>query len=112
MKITFLVPAPVGKRGPERIFGCNYGYFYQQNIFILYPAALLEKKGYEIKVIDAPVQKIWPKEFENALLKDDSNVYAFYTVFLAEEIDKYWLEWLRKNKPNAIIVFFWPRTNC
>jgi radical SAM superfamily enzyme YgiQ (UPF0313 family) len=108
MKVTFLVPSSVKERTPERLFGCNYGYFYQQNIFILYPATLLEKKGYEIKVIDAPVQKIWPKEFENVLLKDNSNVYAFYTVFLAEEIDKYWLNWIRKNKPNAYIVFFGP----
>ncbi len=106
MKVTFLIPTPVNDRSPERLFGCNYGYFFQQNIFMLYPAAILESKGYKVKFIDAPAQKISPSELKKNLLRDKSDVYVFYTVFLAEKIDKYWLNWLRKNKPDSFIVFF------
>jgi len=107
MKITFLIPPAVGVP-PERIFGCNYGYFFQHNIFMLYPAAMLEKQGYDVEFIDCPVEgkdENWFKEF---LKKDRSDAYVLYTVFLAEKTDNHISKLIRSIRKDVNIIFIGP----
>ncbi|MDP2277985.1 MAG: radical SAM protein, partial [Nitrospirota bacterium] len=88
MKITFLTPPPLdGKPAAERIFGCNYGIYTQQNIFILYPATVLKNKGYNIAVLDCPIENMNEKALRDFLRTDDSSIYVFYTVFLSKKTD-------------------------
>ncbi|MEO0299575.1 MAG: hypothetical protein ABIM58_02190, partial [candidate division WOR-3 bacterium] len=56
MRILFLIP-PADGRAPDRNFGCNYGVEFQEPSHILYPAAMLEKHGHEVKFVDCPVEK-------------------------------------------------------
>jgi len=102
MKVQFLMPPALNKKEvPERLFGCAYSLYPQVNIFILYAAAVLEKAGYDVEYADYPI------EGENDV-NLDSDVYIFYTTFLAEKIDKYWANKIRKKQPNAIIIFSGP----
>jgi radical SAM superfamily enzyme YgiQ (UPF0313 family) len=88
MKITFLIPPPLdGKPVAERIFGCNYGIYTQQNIFILYPATVIKNKGYDVNVLDCPIENIDEEGLKNFLRTDDSDLYVFYTVFLSKRTD-------------------------
>jgi len=109
MKITFLIPPKDEKgRNPERLFGCNFGLYAQQNIFILYSASTLEQKGHEVVVKDCPVNNINWSKFKNWLTKDNSDVYVFYTPFLAEEVDKKAHKLIREIFPNRKIIFSGP----
>ena len=108
MKVTFVMPPAIKGKAPDRLFGCNYGIYFQPNIFVLYPAAMLEKAGYEVFVIDCPVEKINWKEFKKIIEKDDSNAYIFYTVFLAEKADKRATKLIRKIRRNIPIIFIGP----
>lgn len=102
MKVKFLMPPVLNKKEvPERLFGCAYSLYPQVNIFILYAAAVLEKAGYNVEYVDSPV------EGKNNI-DLDSDVYFFYTTFLAEKIDKYWANKIRKKQPDAFIVFSGP----
>lgn len=106
MNITFLTPPPLdGKPAAERIFGCNYGIYMQQNIFILYPATVLKNKGHDIKVFDCPIEGIDEQGLENFLKKDDSDVYAFYTVFLSKKTDLIARDMIRRLKPEARYIY-------
>jgi radical SAM superfamily enzyme YgiQ (UPF0313 family) len=84
-KIHFLIPPPleVGGKCPDRIFGCNYAFFFQHNIFILYPATLLKKAGYDVRIIDCTIEN----ETIDSALNDEADAYVFYSVFLSREID-------------------------
>jgi radical SAM superfamily enzyme YgiQ (UPF0313 family) len=107
MKITFLNPPsePVKSRAPDRNFGCNYGVSFQQPIQILYPAAVLEKAGFEVEFIDCPVEKMSAKWLEEYIQKTDSQAFVFFTVYLSEDIDKYWANKIRELKPEAFVIF-------
>jgi len=83
MKVTFLTPPAIEGKAPERLFGCNYGVYFQPNIFALYSAATLEKACHKVVVVDCPVQGYSQGWFEDFLEKDDSDMYVFYTTFLA-----------------------------
>lgn len=110
MRISFLIPSSLDEHPPaERVFGCNYGLYPIPNVFILYVAALLEKNGYQVAYADAAIEK-WDKEkLKDFLEKDDSNIYAFYTVFLSEETDKKVHQIVRETKKNLPIIFFGPQ---
>jgi radical SAM superfamily enzyme YgiQ (UPF0313 family) len=108
MKVTFLMPPALKGKAPERIFGCNYGLFYQPNIFILYPASMLEEKGHKVVVLDCPLEKISWNGLKNYLKNDNSDMYIFYTVFLAEETDKHAAKLIRETVGNVPIVFMGP----
>lgn len=84
-KITFIVP-PTESRPVERIYGCNYGFFNQHNILMLYPATMLQKGGFDVRVVDFLVDEIG--DFNSFIKKDDSDVYVFYSNFLSRELDK------------------------
>lgn len=106
MNITFLTPPPLdGKPAAERIFGCNYGIYMQQNIFILYPATILGTKGHEVRVLDCPIEKIDEQGLNNYLKKDDSDIYVFYTVFLSKETDLIARDMIRRLKPEARFIY-------
>lgn len=106
MEITFITPPPLdGKPAAERIFGCNYGIYMQQNIFILYPATVLKNKGYKVKVLDCPVEKIDEQGLNSFLEADNSDVYVFYTVFLSKKTDISARDMLRKLRPKAYFIY-------
>jgi anaerobic magnesium-protoporphyrin IX monomethyl ester cyclase len=108
MKVTFLVPPAIDGKAPERLFGCNMGVYFQPNIFMLYPAAMLENHKHTAVVMDCPVEKIDWTAFEQFLRTDDSDVYVFYTVFLSKEVDIRTQKMVRGIRTAVPIVFTGP----
>ncbi len=100
MKICFLIP-PTKGRNPDRLFGCNYAFFMQHNIFILYPASLLKQYGFDVKFIDCTKEK----KSLNDVLKRDFDVYVFYSVFLTRKTDLSTAEKIEKKFKNKAVVF-------
>lgn len=108
MKITFLVPPPVDGKIPERVSGCAYLIYYIPNIFILSAAAILEKKGYEIRYVESTIKK-WDRGHFLAFLKEDSSdVYCFYSVNLSQKTDIRTVKDIREIRKDVPIVFFGP----
>lgn len=108
-KITFLTPpALVGKLAADRVFGCNYGYYPVPNIFILTCAAVLEGEGFKVKYVDGVVEKWSREDLIDFLKRDDSDLYIFYTVYLAKETDLLTVELIRQIKGDMPIVFMGP----
>lgn len=88
MKIAFIIPPSLDRKPPaERIFGCNYGIYPQPNIFILYPATILENSGYNVSFIDFTLRDRKTKKFREFCSKNDYDVFIFYTVFLSKKND-------------------------
>jgi anaerobic magnesium-protoporphyrin IX monomethyl ester cyclase len=113
MKVTFLVPPPLdGKPAAERIFGCNYGIYTQQNIFILYPATVLKEKGYDVCVKDCPMEKVNKDEFVRYIKKDESDAYVFYTVFLSKATDISARNIISEIKENPKFIFIGTEPTC
>jgi len=113
MKVTFLIPPSLdGKPVAERIFGCNYGIYTQQNIFILYPATVLKEKGYDVCVKDCPIEKVNKEEFIRYIKKDNSDVYVFYTVFLSKTTDIAARNVINKIKGNSKFIFMGTEPTC
>ncbi len=108
-RVNFLIPPAInGGRIPERVFGCTYGLYAIPNVFILTYAAVLMEAGHSVKVTDAPVEGMKPKEFVPFLEKDDSDVYIFYSVNLSKELDKLARENIRRIRGNKKIIFCGP----
>lgn len=106
MKILFLTPPPLDHKPPaERIFGCNYGIYYQPNIFFLYPAAILKKAGYEVAYLDFPISGKSPEEFKNFCNSQDFDIIVFYTVFLSKNTDIKARDMLQKANPRTLFLF-------
>ena len=108
MKITFLVPPPIGGNIPERVAGCAFLLYYVPNIFLLSAAAVLEKAGYEVKYIETTIKKWDQKQFRTFLREDLSDVYCFYSVNLSQETDMQALKDIREIRRNVPVVFFGP----
>ena len=88
MKILFLVPPPLdGALPAERIFGCNYGIYHQPNIFILYPATILQQAGHPVTVLDFPVTGTTEVDFLDLCSHHEFDLIVFYTVFLSRTTD-------------------------
>jgi len=104
MKIHFLIPPSNTEKTPDRLFGCNYGFFIQQNIFLLYPATLLKEKGFDIEITDCTIEKISLKQ----ALKNEADIYVFYSVFLSRQIDLKAAEQIEKKYPEKPIIFIGP----
>ncbi|MFH0956331.1 MAG: radical SAM protein [Candidatus Aenigmatarchaeota archaeon] len=100
-RVLFLTPPVSGKNVPDRVFGCNYSVFFQHNIFMLYPATLLQQKGFDVKVTDCVV--------ENKTLKEAMDfcpdVCVFYSVFLSIENDLATASRISEANPGAKFVF-------
>jgi radical SAM superfamily enzyme YgiQ (UPF0313 family) len=109
MKVTFLIPPskPIKNKAPDRNFGCNYGITFQIPIHLLYPAAVLENE-FEVKFIDCPVEGKNEKWVKKYIKESYTDVFVFYTVYLAEEIDKYWTEKIIEINPNCKVIFIGP----
>jgi len=109
MKYTLLIPPVLeGNREIERVFGCTYGLYPIPNIFLLYSAAVLEKEGHDVTVVDAPIEG-WSKEdLLGFLQKDNSDVYIFYTVNLAKSTDLKTHSYIRQYNSEAYIIFMGP----
>lgn len=109
MKITFLIPpAYPQEKAPDRCFGCNFGLTFQQPVHILYPAAVLEKAGFKVEFVDCPVEKKNRKWLDNYIENSDTNVFVFFTVYLAEKTDLYWEKRIRELRNDVSIVFMGP----
>ncbi|MBM3233803.1 radical SAM protein [Candidatus Pacearchaeota archaeon] len=100
MKIHFLIP-PTKERNPDRLFGCNYSFFLQHNIFILYPATYLKKNGFSVKFIDCVIEE----KTLNEALEEEADVYVFYSVFLSRELDLKTADIIQEKWQNKPIVF-------
>lgn len=99
MKVHFIIP-PIrkGERIPERVFGCNYGLFFQPNIYVLYCATLLRENGVDVEVTDCII--------ENKSLKGrEGDIFVLYSVFLSREVDVKVTKWLLEKHPNSFVVF-------
>ncbi len=106
MKITFIVPPPLdGKPAAERIFGCNYGIYTQQNVFMLYPATILKNSGHDVSVLDCPIENIDENAFRDFLKEDESGIYVFYTVFLSRKTDLIARDIIKKFRPDAHFIY-------
>ncbi len=103
MRINFLVPPAKGKI-PDRLFGCNYGFFVQQNVFMLYPATLLKSKGIEVSITDCVMENL---SLQQALRKP-SDIYVFYSVFLTRKLDIATAEIISRKYPESKIIFIGP----
>ncbi|MFC1646047.1 B12-binding domain-containing radical SAM protein [Candidatus Omnitrophota bacterium] len=105
MKIVFLIPPPLDKApAAERIFGCNYGIYQQDNIFILYSATILKNSGYEVTCIDFPILRKKRRDFEKFCETQNFDVIIFYSVFLSKKTDLIARDMLHaKNKKTKFI---------
>lgn len=104
MKIHFIIPSNAEKGKQEvldRIFGCNYGFFPQHNVFILEPATVLKNLGYEVEISDCVVEK---KSLHDAL-KLRGDVFIFYSVFLSRDIDLWAAKQIREKVGKKWIIF-------
>ena len=106
MKITFLVPPALDNKLPaERVFGCNYGIYSQANIFMLYPATVLQKADYDVVVKDCVAERMNKDSFIQYIKKDDSAIYVFYTVFLSKNTDLSARELIREHRPQTKFIY-------
>jgi anaerobic magnesium-protoporphyrin IX monomethyl ester cyclase len=104
--VHFLVPPTPGeKKTPDRIFGCNYAFFFQHNVFMLYCATFLREQGFEVKITDCPMENL---SLEDAVGKDDpaNTLYCFYTVFLARDVDLRTARWLQERSGGRARTIF------
>lgn len=109
MKILFLIPPPLdGKPAAERVFGCNYGIYPQDNIFMAYAAAVLKKEGYDVECMDFPILKKSREDFEKFCAHNDADVVVFYSVFLSKKTDLIARDMLRAG--NGAIKFIFMST--
>jgi radical SAM superfamily enzyme YgiQ (UPF0313 family) len=101
MKIQFLIPPANEKRNPDRLFGCSYSFFLQHNIFILYSASYLKSKGFDVEFTDCVVEK---KSLDE-VLKQEKDVYVFYSVFLSRDIDLKTADIIQEKFKDKPIIF-------
>jgi len=109
MKITFLnPPAYPEKKAPDRNAGCNYGVTFMAPVHILYPAAVLEKAGYEVEFIDCPVEHKSAEWLYDFLENNPRDVFVIFTVYLSMKIDLYWSSVIRSKQEKAKVIFIGP----
>src|SRR3989344_1491858 len=104
MKIHFIIPSNAEKGKQEvldRIFGCNYGFFPQHNIFIIEPATILQNLGYEVKISDLVVEK----KTLNKTLSEKGDIFIFHSVFLSRDIDLWASKEIKKRFGKKWIIF-------
>lgn len=107
MKVIYAIPPKFKEKIPERIYGCSYTLYPIPNLAILYSAAVLEKAGHNIKIMDACADNISQEEFIK-ILEDDYDYYIFHSVLLSAEVDKKAAAEIIKLKSDASIIFFGP----
>ncbi|MFC1852106.1 B12-binding domain-containing radical SAM protein [candidate division CSSED10-310 bacterium] len=109
MDLSFIdPPVLIGKRTPERVFGCTYGLYPIPNIFLLQVAALAKNKNCHVQYRNFPLEKANRRSFITFLLNHDADMYALYSVNLARQIDLEALNLIRQHRGNRPVVFFGP----
>lgn len=109
MKISFIdPPVLIGKRPPERVFGCTYGLYPIPNIFLLQVAAVLADKKYQVQYKNFPLNKINKEGFIEFLKNDSSDIYCIYSVNLAQQIDLEAFNIIRNINSKTKVIFFGP----
>ena len=105
-RFTLLIPfVPAGHRAVERIFGCNYGSYPMPNIFQLYAGSVLEATGFDVKIVDAPLDKWTESDFRHFLETDNSIGYVVYSTLLARDMDVAAHSILRQIKPDVPMIY-------
>lgn len=106
MKILFLIPPPLDNApAAERIFGCNYGIYQQDNIFILYSATILKNTGHNVTYLDFPILRKKRSDFDKLCETNDYDVIIFYTVFLSKKTDINARDMLHKINKHTKFIF-------
>ena len=101
MKIVFLIPPSSKKKIPDRIFGCNYAFFFQHNIFLLGIATYLKSMGHEVEIVDCIIEK---SSLEQIL--ERNSMYCFYSVFLSRKVDLQAASYIEKELGRDIPIVF------
>ena len=102
--IHFLFPPSTTGRNADRIFGCNYGFFLQHNVFLLSAATVLKKASFQVEVTSCPKDNISLEE----ALKTSADIYVFYSVFLSRKTDLETARIIRRKEGNRSIIFLGP----
>ena len=77
MDILFLdPPVLIGKKIPERVFGCTYGLYPMPNIFILQVAAVLKQDGHTVSYKNFALEKASVQQFSDFLKKQIQKYFA------------------------------------
>ena len=106
MKILFLTPPPLDNAPPaERIFGCNYGIYFQPNIFPLYSAGILKDAGHDVTCMDFPIKRKTSSDFSAFCKNQDFDIIFFYSVFLSKRTDIMAREMLHNENPKTKFIF-------
>jgi len=105
-RVVFIVPPKVHGHVPERVYGCSYTLYSTPNLAMLYVAAVLEKAGSKVEIIDEE-NMAW-KEFINLAVRKHADFYIFHTVLLSTNVDLKAANDIRKRLPDANIIFFGP----
>ncbi len=110
MKITMLTPPPLdGGKVADRVAGCAYGLYPVPNVFELTMAAVLKRDGHIVRYVSFPMMEGDAAAFETFLARDDSDLYAMYTVNLTRETDRIAHDRIRAVRGRgAVVVFFGP----
>jgi radical SAM superfamily enzyme YgiQ (UPF0313 family) len=109
LKITFLTPPVLdGTADAERVFGCTYGLYPIPNIFALTAAAVLEKTSHRVRFLDASIAGMQPRDFEEYLKQDDSELYCFYSVNLSRTTDLLAHSRIREIRKDLPVAFLGP----
>ncbi len=106
MKILFLIPPSLDNSPPaERIFGCNYGIYFQPNIFLLYPATILKNAEHDVTCMDFPINGKAMEDFKVFCKDQDFDVIFFYSVFLSKRTDINARRMLHKENLKTKFIF-------
>lgn len=110
MKVSFLIPPVLdGTKDVDRCFGCNYCIYFLPLLPVLYMATLLKDQVEGVFIHDFAATKKNKNDFENFLIKDDSDIYVFYTVFLSQNTDLIARKIIRGINPKARFIFSGPQ---
>lgn len=108
MKVTFLVPPSLdGQPVADRLAGCARSLYTLPNLFELTTAAVIEREGFNVSYINL-ANKNREKEFYDFISKDDSSIYAIYSVNLTKETDKIATQIIKDKKPHVHVIFYGP----
>lgn len=105
-KVIFAVAPNIEGRRPERSFGCSFTNYPMPNLGLLTVAALLDKEGYAVEIIDDP-DYTWDV-FYDKLFEQQADYYIFHTPILATNIDVGVAKKLLEKVPSTHIIFFGP----
>lgn len=89
MKVCFVIPPVVdaSHRPAERSAGCTRVVYPMPNLYELSAAAVAEREGHEVKLVNFTLPERKPEDMRQWLGGDDSDVYCIWGVNLSMEDD-------------------------